>query len=250
MLLEARELEVRYGAVRAVRAVSLQLRQGEIVAVLGANGAGKSSLLRALLGMERLYGGQVTFDGVDVTRRPVSARVRAGLVLVPEGRRIVMSLTVHENLLMGACNRRDHGAVRTEIERIYQRFPNLAARRHNLASVLSGGEQQMLAIGRALLAAPKLMMLDEPSLGLSPRLANDVFAHIRDLNREAGLTILLVEQNTQRALEIADRAYVLELGQVLREGSARDIAADRTLLDAYLGQARAPSPVNVSHLMN
>jgi branched-chain amino acid transport system ATP-binding protein len=250
MLLEARELDVRYGSVRAVRAVSLQLRQGEIVAVLGANGAGKSSLLRALLGMERLFGGRIAFNGIDATRQPVSTRVRAGLVLVPEGRRIVMSLTVHENLLMGACNRRDHVAVRTEIERTYHRFPNLAARRHDLASVLSGGEQQMLAIGRALLAAPKLMMLDEPSLGLSPRLANEVFAHIDDLNREAGLSILLVEQNTQRALAIADRAYVLELGQVMREGTAHEIAADRTLLDAYLGRAPAPPRTTVSQVMN
>ena len=248
MLLEAREVDVRYGSVRAVRAVSLKLREGEIVAVLGANGAGKSSLLRALLGMERLAGGTVTFDGVDVSQRPVSARVRAGLVLVPEGRRIVTTLTIDENLLMGACHRRDHAAVRAEIERTYQRFPNLAARRHDLAAVLSGGEQQMLAIGRALLAAPKLMMLDEPSLGLSPRLVNEVFAYIRALNRDNGLSILLVEQNTQRALEIADRAYLLELGEVKREGAASDIPADSTLLDAYLGRDQgqrraAPGPV-------
>ena len=248
MLLEAREVDVRYGSVRAVRAVSLKLREGEIVAVVGANGAGKSSLLRALLGMERLAGGAVSFDGVDVSKWPASARVRAGLVLVPEGRRIVTSLTVDENLLMGACHRRDHAIVRTEIERTYQRFPNLAARRNELAAVLSGGEQQMLAIGRALLAAPKLMMLDEPSLGLSPRLVDEVFAHIRSLNRDNGLSILLVEQNTQRALEIADRAYLLELGEVKREGAAGDIPADSTLLDAYLGRDQgqrraAPGPV-------
>jgi branched-chain amino acid transport system ATP-binding protein len=250
MLLEAREVDVRYGSVRAVRAVSLQLRQGEIVAVLGANGAGKSSLLRALLGMARLAGGAVAFDGIDVSKWPVSARVRAGLVLVPEGRRIVTTLTVDENLLMGACHRRDHAAVRAEIERTYQRFPNLGARRDDLAAVLSGGEQQMLAIGRALLAAPKLMMLDEPSLGLSPRLCNEVFAHIRSLNRDNGLSILLVEQNTQRALEIADRAYVLELGQVKHEGAAGDIPADRTLLDAYLGQDEGQRHVAVNPMVN
>jgi branched-chain amino acid transport system ATP-binding protein len=239
MLLEARDLEVRYGSVRALRGMSLRLAAGEIVAVLGANGAGKSSLLRALLGLTRAHAGQAIFDGNDVTRWSTSARVRAGLVLVPEGRRIVMSLTVHENLLMGAGQRRDSAAVHAEIEQIYQRFPNLAARHHALASVLSGGEQQMLAIGRALLAAPKLMMLDEPSLGLSPRLANEVLAHIRDLNRERGLTILLVEQNTQRALEIAHRAYLLELGRVLREGPAAEVAADHSLLDAYLGGGQA-----------
>jgi branched-chain amino acid transport system ATP-binding protein len=250
MLLEAREVEVRYGSVRAVRAVSLHLRQGEIVAVLGANGAGKSSLLRALLGMARLAGGTVSFDGFDVSKWPVSARVRAGLVLVPEGRRIVTSLTVDENLLMGACHRRDHTTVRTEIEQTYQRFPNLAARRNDLAAVLSGGEQQMLAIGRALLAAPKLMMLDEPSLGLSPRLCNEVFAHIRALNRDNGLSILLVEQNTQRALGVANRAYVLELGQVAREGAASDIPADRNLLDAYLGRDPGQQRVIVNPVVN
>ncbi|MBV8510309.1 MAG: ABC transporter ATP-binding protein [Xanthobacteraceae bacterium] len=249
MLLEARDLEVRYGSVRAVRGLSLQLAPGEIVAVRGANGAGKSSLLRALLGLTRAHAGKVAFDGNDVTRWSTSARVRAGLVLVPEGRRIVMGLTVQENLLMGAGQRRDSSAVQTEIEQVYQRFPNLAARRHASASVLSGGEQQMLAIGRALLAAPKLMMLDEPSLGLSPRLANEVLAHVRDLNRERGLTILLVEQNTQRALEIAHRAYLLELGQVLRQGPAAEIAADHSLLDAYLGRGQAaqrPTPAQLT----
>ena len=225
MLLEARDIEVRYGSVRAVRGVSLRLAPGEIVAVLGANGAGKSSLLRALLGLTRPHAGEIVFTGNDITRWSTSARVRAGLV--------------HENLLMGAGQRRDGAAVHAEIEQIYQRFPNLAARRHALASVLSGGEQQMLAIGRALLAAPKLMMLDEPSLGLSPRLANEVLAHVRDLNRTHGLTILLVEQNTQRALEIAHRAYLLELGRVLREGPAAEIAADHSLLDAYLGRGQA-----------
>jgi branched-chain amino acid transport system ATP-binding protein len=239
MLLEARDIEVRYGSVRAVRGVSLRLAPGEIIAVLGANGAGKSSLLRALLGLTRPHAGEIVFNGSDVTRWSTSARVRAGLVLVPEGRRIVANLTVHENLLMGAGQRRDGAAVHTEIEQIYQRFPNLAARRHALASVLSGGEQQMLAIGRALLAAPKLMMLDEPSLGLSPRLANEVLAHVRALNRERGLTILLVEQNTQRALEIAHRAYLLELGKVLREGPAAEMASDHSLLDAYLGRGQA-----------
>ena len=248
MLLEGRDLEVRYGSVRAVRGVSLRLAPGEIVAVLGANGAGKSSLLRALLGLTRPHAGQIVFDGDEITRWSTTARVRAGLVLVPEGRRIVMSLTVHENLLMGAAQRRDGTSVHAEIEQIYQRFPNLAARRHGLASVLSGGEQQMLAIGRALLAAPKLMMLDEPSLGLSPRLANEVLAHVRDLNRQHGLTILLVEQNTQRALEIAHRAYLLELGQVLREGPAAELAADHSLLDAYLGRGHAAQRVAPAQL--
>jgi branched-chain amino acid transport system ATP-binding protein len=168
----------------------------------------------------------------------VSERVRGGLVLVPEGRRVVTTLTVHENLLMGAFHRRDHRAVAAEIADIYDRFPHLAARRHNPASVLSGGEQQMLAIARGLLARPKLMMLDEPSLGLSPKLANDVFGIIGSLNRERGQSVLLVEQNTQRALALADRAYVLELGRVAMEGSPDRILADRALQAAYLGHGR------------
>jgi branched-chain amino acid transport system ATP-binding protein len=241
VLLDVHDLEVRYGRIHAVRGISMHLNRGEIVAVLGANGAGKSSLLRALLGIERIVGGRVIFDGTDISSWSPSRRVQQGLVLVPEGRRIVMTLTVRENLLMGAFSRRDNGAVAAEIENVFQRFPNLAARCDSLASVLSGGEQQMLAIGRALLAAPKLMMLDEPSLGLSPLLSAEVFAHIRSLSRDRGLTVLLVEQNTQRALEIADRAYVFELGRVVSEGAPERLLADRTLLNAYLGQSTSES---------
>jgi branched-chain amino acid transport system ATP-binding protein len=237
-VLAVHELEVRYGRVHAVRGVSMTLAEGEVVAVLGANGAGKSSLLRAVLGLTRPSGGTIAFAGCDITHYPVSERVRGGLVLVPEGRRIVTTLTVHENLLMGAFHRRDHRAVAAEIADIYDRFPHLAARRHNPASVLSGGEQQMLAIARGLLARPKLMMLDEPSLGLSPKLANDVFGIIGSLNRERGQSVLLVEQNTQRALALADRAYVLELGRVAMEGSPDRILADRALQAAYLGHGR------------
>ena len=247
MLLDVRDLEVRYGRIHAVRGISMYLDRGEIVAVLGANGAGKSSLLRALLGIERIANGRVVFDGTDVSAWTPSRRVGIGLVLVPEGRRIVMTLTVHENLLMGAFNRRDGSAVAAEIEEIFGRFPNLAARRDSLASVLSGGEQQMLAIGRALLASPKMMMLDEPSLGLSPILSAEVFAHIRSLNRERGLTVLLVEQNTQRALEIADRAYVFELGRIVSEGAPERLLADRTLLNAYLGQSSPETRQPVYH---
>ena len=237
-MLAVHELEVRYGRVQAVRGVSMTLAEGEVVAVLGANGAGKSSLLRAMLGLTKPSGGTIAFAGRDITHCPVSERVRGGLVLVPEGRRIVTTLTVHENLLMGAFHRRDHRAVAAEIADVYDRFPHLAARRHNPASVLSGGEQQMLAIARGLLARPKLMMLDEPSLGLSPKLANDVFGIIRSLNREKGQSVLLVEQNTQRALALADRAYVLELGRVAMEGSPDRILADQALQAAYLGRGR------------
>ena len=237
MPLEVRDLHVRYGRVHAVRGVSLKVEAGEIVAVLGANGAGKSSLLKALIGLEPAAGGTVIMDGADITRWPISRRVRERLVLVSEGRRIVTSLTVHENLLMGAFARRDMRAVDAEIAGMYERFPNLAARRDLPASVLSGGEQQMLAIGRGLLADPKLMMLDEPSLGLSPLLTKAVFALIAELNRSRGLAILLVEQNTHMALELANRAYVLELGCKVMEGAPSDLRNDPSLRDAYLGRA-------------
>jgi branched-chain amino acid transport system ATP-binding protein len=237
MRLEVNDLHVRYGRVHAVRGVSLIVGEGEVVAVLGANGAGKSSLLKALMGLEPAAEGSVMLDGSDITRWTTGRRVRQNLALVPEGRRIVTSLTVHENLLMGAYSRKDMRAVDAEIDEIYARFPNLAARRDALGSVLSGGEQQMLAIGRGLLAAPNLMMLDEPSLGLSPRLTNEVFALIGELNRSRGLAILLVEQNTHKALELAHRAYVLELGCKVMEGLPSELRADPSLRDAYLGRA-------------
>jgi branched-chain amino acid transport system ATP-binding protein len=243
MRLELHDVHVRYGRVHAVRGVSLELGSGEIVAVLGANGAGKSSLLKAVLGLEPASSGRIELDGVDITHWPPSRRVRHRLVLVPEGRRIIMSLTVHENLLMGAFPRSDMRAVDAEISEIYARFPNLASRRQLSASVLSGGEQQMLAIGRGLLANPEIMMLDEPSLGLSPRLTNEVFAFIGELNRRRGLAILLVEQNAYKALELANRAYVLELGRKVMEGTPPQLRADPSLRDAYLGSADGRSKV-------
>ncbi|HEY7664945.1 MAG TPA: ABC transporter ATP-binding protein [Xanthobacteraceae bacterium] len=244
MRLELDDLHVRYGRVHALRGVSLAVEAGEIVAVLGANGAGKSSLLKAIIGLVPASAGRIAFDGADMTHWPPSRRVRRNLVLVPEGRRIIVSLTVHENLLMGAFARNDMRAVEREIAGIYDRFPNLAARRHLPAAVLSGGEQQMLAIGRGLLADPTLMMLDEPSLGLSPRLTNEVFALVRELNRSRGLAILLVEQNTHKALELADRACVLELGRKVMEGRPRELRDDPSLRDAYLGRAGQPAGVN------
>jgi branched-chain amino acid transport system ATP-binding protein len=231
MLLDAKGINVRYGRNHAVRDVDLSLEQGEVITVLGANGAGKSSLLKAISGTEKSEG-SVMFDGKDIAGWSAPRRVQAGLVLVPEGRQIFVSLTVHENLLMGAYCRTDD--VTAETEAIYERFPNLAERRGMPASVLSGGEQQMLAIGRAMLAKPKLMMLDEPSLGLSPILVSQLFELIKDLNQD-GLTMVLVEQNTNMALATADRGYVLELGAVALSGSSIDLANDSRLEDAYLG---------------
>jgi len=238
LLLAAHDLEVRYGRVHAVRGISIALARGEVVAVVGANGAGKSSLLRALLGIEKPTNGRVEFGGRDVTSWPASRRVKEGLVLVPEGRKIINTLTVNENLLMGAFNRSDSAEVSRQIADIYARFPNLAARRDSRAVVLSGGEQQMLAIGRGLLAAPKLIMLDEPSLGLSPRLSDEVFDFIATFSRERGVTVLMVEQNTQRALELADRGYVIELGCIVASDRSTKLMEDDTLLNAYLGRGR------------
>ncbi len=233
MLLEIDALDVRYGRNHALQNLSLQIDHGEIVTVLGANGAGKSSLLKAIHGIVKPAAGQIRFDGEDIGRWSVPKRVGSGLALVPEGRQILTSLTVHENLLMGAYPRRDVRAA--DIDAIYQRFSNLAARRDMPASVLSGGEQQMLAIGRALLAKPVLMMLDEPSLGLSPLLVQELFSLLQQLNTE-GLSLLLVEQNTNMALKVAGRGYILELGRVVMQGPATELAADEQLQSAYLGE--------------
>jgi branched-chain amino acid transport system ATP-binding protein len=233
MLLEVAGLDVRYGRNHAVKTFDLEIAENEIVTVLGANGAGKSSLLKALQGTVRPAAGAIRFKGEDISRWSATRRVREGLVMVPEGRQIFVSLTVHENLQMGGYIRRDVGLA-NEIDAIYQRFPNLAARRHMMASVLSGGEQQMLAIGRALLAQPEIMMLDEPSLGLSPILVKQLFRLIETLNKE-GLTILLVEQNTHMALQYAHRGYVLELGNVAAAGTPAELQSDKRLQEAYLG---------------
>ncbi len=233
MLLEVKDLEVRYDRLRAVKGVDISVGEQEIVTVLGANGAGKTTLLRAIQGMVRAARGSIRFAGEDVTTADVPSRVRKGLVLVPEGRQIYVSLTVHDNLLMGAYTRRDAGLA-AEIDAIYDRFPNLGQRRDMPASVLSGGEQQMLAISRALLSKPKLMMLDEPSLGLSPLYVQRMFDLIGALNRD-GLSILLVEQNTSMALATAARATLLELGTAVLAGPSGEVAASERLTSAYLG---------------
>ena len=232
MLLEVEGLDVKYGRNHAVNQVDLNLEERGIVTILGANGAGKSSVLKAIQGTERANG-KVTFDGTDISDWSAPKRVQAGLVLVPEGRQIFVSLSVHENLQMGAYCRNDD--FQRNIEAVYERFPNLKERRNMPASVLSGGEQQMLAISRALLARPKLMMLDEPSLGLSPILVKQLFKMIRELNDD-GLTILLVEQNTFMALQTADRGYVMELGNVVISGEAKSLQENPKLEEAYLGQ--------------
>ena len=233
MQLEVSKLDVRYGTNHANKQVDLHLEAGEIITVLGANGAGKSTLLRALSGATPISGGAILLNGKPIHTTGTSSRVKSGISLVPEGRQIFVSLTVEENLLMGAYTQPQKG-VSQKVEEIFDRFPNLAERRNASASVLSGGEQQMLAIGRAMLSEPKIMMLDEPSLGLSPILVEQLFELIQELNR-GGISILLVEQNTQMALQIASRGYVLELGEVKTSGSAQQLADDPKLAEAYLG---------------
>jgi branched-chain amino acid transport system ATP-binding protein len=232
MLLEVDGLTVAYGKVTAVSELALNVPEGAIVTVLGANGAGKTSLLEAIMGTVPSKG-HCAFGGHTIGRWSTARRVAAGIVLVPEGRKILLSLTVAENLLIGACQRKDD-SVEHDLECMFELFPNLARQRKALASVLSGGEQQMLAIGRALMARPKLLLMDEPSLGLSPLLVRDVFNLIRRLNDD-GLSILLVEQNTALALETASYGYVLRLGHVVSEADTASLMQTDEIINAYLG---------------
>ena len=234
-LLEVRDLQVRYGAIEAVRGLSFDVEEGEIVALIGANGAGKSSTLLALSGLVRPAGGTAQFQGLDLVRLRPDRIVRAGLVQVPEGRAILGPLTVAENLALGAWSRADRAGIPEALDQVYALFPVLAQRRKQAAGSLSGGEQQMLAMGRALMAAPRLLLLDEPSMGLAPLLVKAVFDTVAAI-REAGTTVLLVEQNARQALRISSRAIVLAHGQVFRAGASRDLLEDPVVVEAFLGK--------------
>jgi branched-chain amino acid transport system ATP-binding protein len=233
-LLEVRDLHVAYGHVEAVRGVSLSVAEGSIVTLVGPNGAGKTSILSALAGLVRPAAGTVRLAGRDVTGLPAHRAVAAGLSLVPEGRAILGRMTIEENLVLAGERRRPPAELREAIEEQYRRFPVLGARRRSAAGTLSGGEQQMLALARALLAKPRVLLLDEPSMGLSPILVQQVFETIRSIHLE-GTTILLVEQNASMALAVADRAYVLETGEIALEGKATDLQEDPKVRAAYLG---------------
>jgi branched-chain amino acid transport system ATP-binding protein len=235
MLLEVRGLEVSYGGIRAVKGIDLEVKEGELVCLIGANGAGKSTTLRALCGLLAPRGGTVRYDGTDALAHRPHELPRRGLVLVPEGRGIFAQLTVEENLAMGSFFRRDNGIV-SDLERQYEAFPRLKERRAQIAGTLSGGEQQMLAIARALMARPKLLLLDEPSMGLAPRLVAKIFEIVRDIAAR-GVTILLVEQNARLALEAAARGYVMESGTIVLKGDAAALRADPRVREAYLGEA-------------
>jgi len=231
-LLQVTDAHVSYGKVEAVRAVNLEVRDGEIVTIIGANGAGKTTLLNATMGILPLKGG-VRFAGKEISKLDIEDRVAAGLSLVPEHRELFATMNVEDNLLLGAF-RIDKATAARSFERVYTLFPRLKERRKQLAGTLSGGEQQMLAMGRALMGAPKLLMLDEPSLGLAPIIVADIFRIVGEL-KAAGVAVLLVEQNAQAALKIADRAYVMELGEFVLDGKASDIASNQRVVASYLG---------------
>ena len=234
-MLKLDSVKVSYGAIEAVKGVSLEVRGGEVVTIIGANGAGKSTLLKSIVGLEPVAGGRIFIDGQDCTYVPSHKRVGLGVAMSPEGRGVFADQTVRENLMLGAYSRRkDPAAVQAAIEREFKRFPRLRERQHQLSGTLSGGEQQMLAIARALMSEPRLLLLDEPSLGLAPLIIKDIFHAIRQL-RDSGLTILLVEQMAKQALGVADRAYVLETGLITAEGSGRQLLDDPKVKAAYLG---------------
>jgi branched-chain amino acid transport system ATP-binding protein len=234
MLLEVSDLNVFYGAIHALQGISFHVEQGEIVTLIGANGAGKSTTLNTISGLVRARGGSIKFKGQEVTRAPAYNIVSMGVVQVPEGRQIFAPLTVSENLDMGAYTRDDPKGIKQARERVYQSFPRLKERLNQYGGTLSGGEQQMLAMGRGLMSEPELLLLDEPSMGLAPFLVDEIFAIIEEINSQ-GTSILLVEQNAQMALSIADRAYVLETGRFVLEGSAAEVAANPEVKEAYLG---------------
>ncbi len=234
MMLRVENLHVYYGGIHALKGISFEVGKGQIVSILGANGAGKSTTLRSLSGLVRPQEGRIRFEGEDITSMPDYARVAAGIAMVPEGRRVFTNLTVHENLLMGAYTRQDGPDVESDKERVFALFPVLKQRLSQRAGTLSGGEQQMLAVGRALMCRPKLLLMDEPSMGLAPTLVNDLFHTVQEIHEE-GMTILLVEQNASAALRISDYGYVLETGTIVLEATAADLRAHQDVRKAYLG---------------
>jgi len=240
-LLKTHELELGYGGPVVCAGISIEIAEGEIVALIGANGAGKSTTLRAIAGLITPHAGAIVFAGEDVTRLPAHERARRGVALVPEGRRVFAYLSVRENLELGGfTRRRDHGRIRRLIDGVFDTFPRLRERSRQNAGTLSGGEQQMLALGRAMMSEPKLLLLDEPSLGLAPLVVNEIFDTIGAINR-SGTTVLLVEQNARQALKTAGRAYVLQTGRITASAAASALAADPRIREAYLGRAFVPA---------
>ena len=234
-LLEVKDLEVYYGVIQAIKGVSFHVEKGEVIALIGANGAGKTTILHTVTGLISPKKGSVIFEGKDITKVPAHKIVSMGMAHVPEGRRVFAELSVYENLKMGAYTRTDKAEIEDSLKNVYKRFPRLEERKNQMAGTLSGGEQQMLAMGRALMSKPGIILMDEPSMGLSPILVNEIFDIIRSVS-ESGTTVLLVEQNAKKALSIADRAYVLETGNITLEGNAKDLLEDDSIKKAYLGE--------------
>lgn len=234
-MLEIKDLEVYYGMIQAIQGVSFEVNEGEVIALIGANGAGKTTILHTITGLIPARNGKVIFEGQDITKMPGHKIVTKGIAHVPEGRRVFAQLTVLENLKLGAYTRKDKNEIEESLEMIYKRFPRLKERRNQLAGTLSGGEQQMLAMGRALMSKPRIILMDEPSMGLSPIFVNEIFDIIKEVSA-AGTTVLLVEQNAKKALSIADRAYVLETGKITLSGDADVLMNDDSVKKAYLGE--------------
>ena len=236
-MLLVNDLHVSYGGIKALRGITLRIEDNQIVTLIGANGAGKSSTLRAIMNLTKKESGKVYFDDEDITDNKTMDIVKKGIVLSPEGRRVFSNLTVEENLILGAYTVKEKSKVETEMKKIYEIFPRLKERSWQKAGTLSGGEQQMLAVGRAMMVKPKILMLDEPSLGLAPLLVKDIFDIIKEIHSQ-GNTILLVEQNAKKALEVADYGYVLETGNLVLEGPGKDLLNDEKVKTAYLGEAK------------
>ena len=234
-MLEVKDLEVHYGVIRAIKGISFEVNEGEVISLIGANGAGKTTTLHAVSGLLSKSAGSVTFMGKDITNLAAHKMVSLGMAHVPEGRRVFSELTVLENLKLGAYTRSDKKELEDTLNMVYKRFPRLMERKNQIAGTLSGGEQQMLAMGRALMSHPKLILMDEPSMGLSPIFVEEIFSIIRDISAE-GTTVLLVEQNAKKALSIADRAYVLETGNITLSGDASSLLNDESVRKAYLGE--------------
>ena len=234
-MLEVKDLQVYYGVIQALKGISFHVNQGEVIALIGANGAGKTTTLQTLTGILSPKSGSIVFEGKDLTRTPAHKIVEMGMAHVPEGRRVFADMSVYENLLLGAYTRKDKAEIAESLASVYKRFPRLEERKGQRAGTLSGGDQQMLAMGRALMSRPRIILMDEPSMGLSPIFVNEIFDIIREVS-ESGTTVLLVEQNAKKALSIADRAYVLETGSITMDGKAEDLLNDEAVQKAYLGE--------------
>lgn len=237
MLLELKNVEAAYGNIKALKGINLSVEEGKIVTLIGANGAGKSTTMKTIMGVMKPTAGEIRFKGESLVGQKPYSIVSTGVVLVPEGRQILQNMTVRENLELGAYQRKDKEGIREDLSKVFERFPRLFERQNQFGGTLSGGEQQMLAIGRAMMAKPELMLLDEPSMGLAPLVVQQIFEVIRDINK-MGTTVLLVEQNARKALQIADYAYVMETGKIVMEGPASEVAGNSDVMAAYLGGAK------------